>query len=164
VLCSAKWRSQAPSRTYTGSSDSRSHPAFYLSSDHFQLWTLTINTPSLHFQSCESVLLLLDELSCSDTASWSHSAISCNSPTITSELFSVLPGFQTTMHQFPDETWITRSQEITSSNHAYIYQAFGLDNISKAQWMRELPRAVVEVVERTRLSQAEDLLKLQEAL
>jgi len=46
------------------------------------------------------------------------------------------------MHKLLDDTWTSTTQNIVCKEDESIDQEFGLDNISKSQWMKELPRSV----------------------
>lgn len=44
------------------------------------------------------------------------------------------------MHNLHNDTWTPTFQDIVCIKDESIDQDFGLDNISKSQWMKELPR------------------------
>jgi len=60
------------------------------------------------------------------------------------------------MHLFLDDIWTTSSEDVCPTSNIHFYAGFGLDNISKAQWMRELPHAVGLDMEEKILKLAKD--------
>jgi len=44
------------------------------------------------------------------------------------------------MHKLLNDNWTSTTQDIVCEKDESIDQEFGLDNISKSQWMKELPR------------------------
>lgn len=55
------------------------------------------------------------------------------------------------MHKLLDETWTPIIQDIVYIKDESIDQEFGLDNISKSQWMKELPQSADLARERKEL-------------